>query len=122
MKYLCLVHFDEEVIRTMPPDQRRVLNEESMAYDRELEKGGHFIAANALEPVKLAKVVQVRNGKPSHVDGPYAEAREQLGGFILIEARDLNAAIQLASRIPMARHGAIEVRPIENMESPEGNA
>lgn len=125
MKYLCLVHCDEAVIRTLPPDELRVLNEESMAYDRELEKNGHFIAAEALTSVKSAKVVQVRNGKRSHVDGPYAEAREQLGGFILVEARDLNAAIQIAGRIPMARYGAIEVRPIENMEimeNPKGNA
>lgn len=125
MKYLCLVHCDEAVIRTLPPDELRVLSEESMAYDRELEKSGHFIAAEALTSVKSAKVVQVRNGKRSHVDGPYAEAREQLGGFILVEARDLNAAIQIAGRIPMARYGAIEVRPIENieiMENPKGNA
>ncbi len=121
MKYLCLVHCDEAVIRTMPPDELRALNEESMAYDRELETSGHFIAAEALESVASAKVVQVHNGKRSHVDGPYAEAREQLGGFILIEARDLNAAIQIAGRIPMARYGAIEVRPIEIIGNTEGN-
>lgn len=125
MKYLCLVHCDEAVFRTIPSDELRALNEESMAYDRALERSGHFIAAEALASVKSAKVVQVRNGRRSHVDGPYAEAREQLGGFILVEARDLNAAIQIAGRIPMARYGAIEVRPIENieiMENPEGNA
>ncbi len=116
MKYLCLVHYDEAVIDTMPPDALKALGDESRAYDRALERGGHYIASNALEPVKTAKVVQVRDGKRSHVDGPYAEAREQLGGFILIEARDLNAAIQLAGRIPMARYGAVEVRPVETLE------
>ncbi|MGJ7504833.1 YciI family protein [Variovorax sp. ZT5P49] len=116
MKYLCLVHYDEAVIDRMPPDELQALSDESMAYDQELARGDHFIAANALEPVKRAKVVQVRGGRRSHVDGPYAEAREQLGGFILIEARDLNAAIQLAGRIPMARYGAIEVRPVETLE------
>ena len=116
MKYLCLVHYDEAVIDTMPPDELKALGDESSAYDRELERGGHYIASNALESVKTAKVVQVRDGKRSHIDGPFAEAREQLGGFILIEARDLNAAIQLAGRIPMARYGAIEVRPVETLE------
>ncbi len=116
MKYLCLVHCDEAVIRAMPPDELKALNEESMAYDRTLDEGGYLITADALASVRSAKVVQVRNGRRSHVDGPYAEAREQLGGFILIEARDLNAAIQLAGRIPMARYGAIEVRPIETLE------
>ncbi|QNK66314.1 YciI family protein [Variovorax sp. PAMC26660] len=122
MKYLCLVFCDEAVIRALPPDELKALNEQSMAYDRELEKSGHFITAEALGSVKSAKVVQVRNGKRSHVDGPYAEAREQLGGFILIDARDLNAAIQIAGHIPMARYGAIEVRPIEIIGKTEGNA
>lgn len=122
MKYLCLVHYDEAVIDTMPPDELKALGDESHAYDRALERAGHYIASNALESVKTAKVVQVRGGKRSHVDGPYAEAREQLGGFILIEARDLNAAIQLAGRIPMARYGAIEVRPIEAIAKTGGNA
>ncbi|QFZ86423.1 YciI family protein [Variovorax paradoxus] len=124
MKYLCLVHCDEAVLRALPPDERRALNADSMAYDRLLEAAGHFIAAEALTSVSAAKVVQVRQGQRSHVDGPYAEAREQLCGFILVEARDLNAAIQLAGRIPMARYGAIEVRPIDVMEmieNPKGN-
>lgn len=116
MKYLCLVHCDENLLRSLSPGERKTLNEDSMAYDRELEKAGHFIAAEALEPVKLARVVQVRNGRRSHVDGPYAEAREQLCGFILVEARDLNAAIQIAGRIPVARYGAIEVRPVETLQ------
>lgn len=124
MKYLCLVHCDEAVLHALSPDERRTLGADSRAYDEWLEEAGHFIAAEALTSVKVAKVVQVRQGRRSHVDGPYAEAREQLCGFILVEARDLNAAIQLAGRIPMARYGAIEVRPIEVMEmieQTEGN-
>lgn len=122
MKYLCLVHCDPALFATLSPDERRALDEDSMAYDRELEKNGHFIAADVLASARSAKVVRVRDGKASHVDGPFAEVREQLCGFILIEARDLNVAIQLAGHIPMARHGSIEVRPIQSMDTAEGNA
>src|SRR5271168_4409892 len=93
----------------------QALIDESLAYDDTLRKGGHFIAAQALESVQAATTVRLRNGKVSITDGPFAETNEQIGGFILIEAKDLNEAIQLASKIPVIRLGGIEVRPIKEL-------
>src|SRR5574338_958085 len=105
MKYLCLVYLDE---------QRRadLLDEDCVAYDEEIRKSGHCIASEALESVHTATTVRVRNGRVSVTDGPFAETKEQLAGFYMMEAKDLNEAIALASRIPPARVGSIEVRPI----------
>jgi hypothetical protein len=96
--------------------------EESLAYDDDLRKAGHFLVAHALQPVEAATTIRVRSGKLSTTDGPFAETKEQLGGFILIEARDLNEAIQVAAKIPMARHGSIEVRPIREIQAPMGRS
>jgi hypothetical protein len=105
MKYLCLVYLDEKRLDELP-------DEECVAYDTAIRKSDHCIASEALESVQTATTVRVRNGKVSVTDGPFAETKEQLAGFYLIEARDLNEAIQLASRIPPARVGSVEVRPI----------
>ena len=83
-----------------------------MAYDKELEKSGHYIVAEALQSVQTATTVRVRNGKASITDGPFSETKEVLGGFILIQARDLNEALQVAAKIPLARYGSVEVRPV----------
>lgn len=115
MKYLCLVCLDEKKLDALPGKEYDALTDESLAYDDVLRKGGHFIAAQALESVHSATTVRVQNGKVSVTDGPFAETNEQIGGFILIEARDLNEAIQLASRIPAIRLGGIEVRPIKEL-------
>src|SRR6185369_12826731 len=88
------------------------LTNESLEYDEELQKSGHFIHAEALQSPDSAVTVRVRNGKLSTTDGPFAETKEQLGGFILVEARDLNEAIQIAGGIPLAKYGSVEVRPI----------
>jgi hypothetical protein len=112
MKYLCLVFFDEKKHNAMTEQEHRQLTDEALEYDDVLRRGGHFITANALQPVSSASTVRVRNGKVSVTDGPFAETNEQIGGFILIEAKDLNEAIQLASGIPPIRLGGIEVRPI----------
>jgi hypothetical protein len=90
--------------------------EESLAYDEALRRTGHLLAAQALQPVETATTIRVRNGKLSTTDGPFAETKEQLGGFLLIEARDLNDAIQVAAKIPMGRRGSIEVRPIKELK------
>ncbi len=116
MKYLCLLHFDESLLATLPARDIDALVADSNAYDALLKQRGQLIVAHAMQPVKTAKVVQVREGKPSHTDGPFADTREQLGGFLLIEAQDLNAAIQLAAQVPLARYGSIEVRPIAKVE------
>lgn len=112
MKYLCLVYFEGKTLEALSKGEREDLDRESLAYDEELQRSGHFIAAEALDSVQSAITVRMRNGKISTTDGPFAETKEQLGGFILIEARDLNDAIQVASKIPLAKLGSIEVRPI----------
>jgi len=105
MKYLCLVYGEEQAISKMP-------DAHCVAFDEEVRKSGHCIASEALQPVSTATTVRVRNGKVSVTDGPFAETKEFLAGFYMIEARDLNEAIQIASRIPPATVGSIEIRPI----------
>lgn len=105
MKYLCLVYGEEEKLAAMD-------DHECLAYDAGIRASGHCVASEALEPVATATTVRVRNGRMSVVDGPFAETREQLAGLYLVEARDLNEAIALAAKIPPARVGSVEVRPI----------
>jgi hypothetical protein len=105
MKYLCLVYLDEKRLDELP-------DEDCVAYDTALRKSGHCIASEALESVQTATTVRVRNGKLTVTDGPFAETKEQLAGFYLVDAKDLNEAIHVASKIPPARVGSIEVRPI----------
>jgi hypothetical protein len=112
MKYLCLVAFDEKELEALSKNESDALTDESLAYDDALRQSGHFLAAQALQSVQTATTVRVRNGKVSITDGPFAETNEQLGGFILIDASDLNDAIQVASKIPLARYWSIELRPI----------
>jgi hypothetical protein len=115
MKYLCSVFYDEKNLDALSSKESEALDNESLAYDDVLRKGGHFLAAQALQPVEAATTIRVRGGKVTVTDGPFAETHEQIGGFLLIEARDLNEAIQLASRIPAIRLGGIEVRPIKEI-------
>ena len=117
MKYICLVYLVEKSMNAMTEKEVDACIDESLAYDDNLRRAGHLLAAHALQPVEAATTIRVRNGKLSATDGPFAETKEQLGGFILIEARDLNEAIQVASKIPMARHGSIEVRPIRELHA-----
>ena len=112
MRYLCLVYVEEETLNVLPRSEREALSDESFAYCDELRKNGQFIAAEPLEPVQTATTVRVRNGRVSTTDGPFAETKEQLGGFFMIHARDLNDAIRVASKIPPARLGSVEVRSI----------
>jgi len=105
MKYLCLVYGEERAIQTMD-------DHECLAFDQGVRNSGQCLASEALQPVETATTVRVRNGKVTVSDGPFAETKEALAGFYLIEARDLNEAIQLASKIPPARVGSIEVRPV----------
>ncbi|WP_437776830.1 YciI family protein [Sorangium sp. So ce1097] len=119
MKYVCLVHFAPEALSSLNEEEKRALDARSIAYNEELVAGGHLIAAEALQSPDSAVLVKVRGGKVSTTDGPFAETKEQLGGFILIEARDLNEAIRVASGIPLAALGTIEVRPIYEIPTPE---
>ncbi|WP_374625970.1 YciI family protein [Devosia sp.] len=112
MKYACLVHFDGAVLDTLDADGKHRLDVESVGYDGDLAAAGHLIVAQALQSPGSAVLVRVRDGRLSATDGPFSETKEQLGGFILIEARDMNEAIRLAGGIPLARLGTIEVRPV----------
>jgi hypothetical protein len=118
MKYLCLVFTEEKTLEALSKSEWDALVREHLDYDEVLRKSGHFIVAEALQPVHTATTVRVRKGKLSTTDGPFAETKEQLGGFFLIEARDLDNAIQVAGRIPAARLGSIEVRPIKELSAP----
>ena len=112
MKYLCMIYDDETKLAAMSKSESDAFMGEYRAFSQSIRAGGQYIAGEALQSVSTATTVRVRNGKVSTTDGPFAETREQLGGFYLIDARDLNEAIQLASRIPSARIGGIEVRPV----------
>jgi hypothetical protein len=116
MKYLCLVYLEEKKLDALSKSEFDALVGEALAYDEELQKSGHYIVSEALQPVQTATTLRVRNGKLSTTDGPFAETKEQLGGFILIDARDLDEAIQVAAKIPPGRLGSIEVRPIWELE------
>lgn len=112
VQYLCLIYSDESQWPRLPKlEYDRVLGE-YLAFMEDTRKNGHYKSCNRLQPTSSATTVRVRNGKVATTDGPFAETKEQLGGYFLLEARDLNEAIQLAARIPGARYGSIEVRPI----------
>ena len=113
MKYLCLVYGEEKEISGMTDD-------ECMAYDQGLRNSGRCLASEALQPVRTASTVRVRRGKVSITDGPFTETKECLAGFYLIEAASQKEAIQLASQIPPARVGCIEVRPVRELMSTRG--
>jgi hypothetical protein len=111
MKYLCLI-CAEKVMEQMDPDAAERHFDEYREFTAAIRASGHFVACNRLEPASTATTVRVRQGKVSAVDGPFAETKEQLGGYYVIEARDLNEAIRIAGRIPGARLGCVEIRPI----------
>ena len=112
MRYLCLVYFKPETLAALSPSEKATLDRDSMAYNDELRHRNHYITAEALEPVRNARTIRVRRGKASVTDGPFAETKEHVGGFILVEAADRNQALEIAAGIPLAKLGSIEVRPV----------
>ncbi|WP_435105594.1 YciI family protein [Arhodomonas sp. AD133] len=120
MKYVALVYYDENIMKAMSQSEWDALNQECMAGVENLQAKGHYLGGEPLQPVETATTVRVRNSQMSTTDGPFAETKEQLAGFYLLDARDLNEAIQLAGRIPPARYGSVEVRPVRELV-PEGN-
>jgi len=113
MRYLCLVYLDEpNVMHRLSPEELGTVQRDCMAYDGALEASGHLIIAQALQGAETAKTLRVREGRLSTTDGPFAETKEILGGFLLIEARDFDEAVRIAAGIPLARLGSIEVRPV----------
>jgi hypothetical protein len=119
MKYLCLAYEEESKLAALSESEWEALRAETLAYVEELKRNGRLIITHALQKVRNATTVRVRNKKVGTTDGPFAETKEQLGGFFLISAEDLNEAIQIASRWPSARFGSIEVRPIQEELKPE---
>jgi len=115
MKYLCLVYYPEATVEQMSPEDWLALNYECVRYGEALAGTEHRVTGAALEPTRTAVTVRVRQGQASVTDGPFAETREQLAGFYLIEARDMDDAVQVAARIPPARLGSIEIRPVREL-------
>jgi len=112
MQYLLLIYGAEKAWSDLSETERNKLFGDYMTFTNDIKASGHYVGGNPLQPVHTATTVRVRDGKTSITDGPFAETKEQLGGFYMIEARDLNEAIRLASKMPPARVGSIEVRPL----------
>ena len=112
MKYVCLIYDEEKKAAGMTKAEGDAFMGEYFAFTEGIKKSGQYVGGEALQPVQTATTVRVRNGKMSTTDGPFAETKEQLGGFYLITATDLNDALQIASKIPSARIGSVEVRPV----------
>jgi hypothetical protein len=119
MQYLLLLHADENGWSKMTEAEQKQGYAAYMAYTEALKKGGAYVGSNRLQPVSSATTVKIANGKQQVLDGPYADAKEQLGGYYLIEGPDLDAAIAWAARCPGASHGTIEVRPVWEMSAPQ---
>jgi hypothetical protein len=112
MRYLCLIYDDEKQMATMSKAAADAFMAEYFAFTNGIKRSGHYVAGDALHPVKSATTVRIRDGAMVTFDGPFAETKEQLGGYYLIEATDLNEALQVAGKIPSAKTGSVEVRPI----------
>jgi len=117
MQYMLLIYHNE-ADRFSPSEESQMM-QEYMAFTQDIVKTGKFKAGDRLQPTETATTVQVRNGKTVTTDGPFAETKEQLGGYYIVEAQDLDEAISVAARIPGARHGSVEVRPIFSMQAPQ---
>ncbi|MBZ5555597.1 MAG: YciI family protein [Acidobacteriia bacterium] len=116
MKYICLGYYDPGKVENLSESERNTMFDECFSYDDELRRNGHFAAGEALGPPHTAMTVYGKNGKVAVTDGPYAETKEQLGGILVLEARDLNQAIQLMSQHPAVKYGSsFEIRPSADM-------
>ncbi len=118
MKFLCLIYHDEDELGALPQSEYDALVSESLALDEELKRTGRGIAAEALQSARTAATLRMRNGKTTITDGPFAETKEQVGGFFLIDAGSLEEAVGIAARIPGLRVGTVEVRPINDLRAP----
>ena len=112
MHYMCLIYDDEDVWNGLPEDERNALYGEYTSFTESIREGGQYVQADQLQPISTATTVRVRDGKTLVTDGPFAETKEQLGGYYLIDAADMDEALKIAERIPSARYGSIEVRPV----------
>ena len=115
MKYILLIYSKETDWTGLSQQEKGEMYQQYMSFTDSIKKSGHYIAGDGLEPTATATTVRVRNGKPVTTDGPFAETREQLGGYYMIEAKDLDEAADIATRIPGAAYGSVEVRPVMRM-------
>jgi len=115
MKFMFLIYHEEKTLDSLPDGEMQTLVDGALDYMEELRQSGHFIMSNALQRGRTARTIRVRGGGVSTTDGPFAETKEQLGGFFLVEAEDLDEACALAARFPPARIGTIEVRPVQEL-------
>jgi hypothetical protein len=115
MKYICLGYIEANKFETMSENERNAMLDECFSYDDVLRKNGHFAGGEALESANAAATLRWKNGKVTVTDGPYAETKEQLGGILILEARDFNHAVQLMSRHPGVRAGPFEIRPLADL-------
>lgn len=115
MRFLCLVYVEPEAVSGLSPREKATLDRDSLAYDEELRRRGRYMVAEALDPVSRARTIRLRRGTRAITDGPFAETKEHLSGFILVDAADMNEALELAAGIPLAKLGSIEVRPVMTM-------
>ena len=117
MKYLCMMYYDEANVNALSQSEFDALVDRSLGYTEDLKKTGHYVAADGLQPVATATTLRLHNGKLSITDGPFAETKEQLGGFYIIEAADMDEAIRLASGMPPLQLGCVEIRPLRELKS-----
>ena len=117
MKFVCLGYFDEKNWETLSPGEQSALMDECFAYDDVLRRGGHFVGGEALQSARNAATLRWKNGKAVITDGPYAETKELLGGILVLEARDLDHAIELMSKHPGVKIGPFEIRPTEDLSA-----
>jgi hypothetical protein len=116
MKFMFTIYHDEKVLDAMPEKEMQALVDSAIEYAEEIRRSGHFIASNALQGTQTARTIRVRAGKVSTAAGPFAETKEQLGGFFVIEAKDMGEACAIAARFPPARVAVIEVRPVQELK------
>ena len=116
MKFMFMVYHDENVLDAMPEQEMQALVDSAIEYSEEIHRSGHYIVSDALQPVRTARTIRVQPGKVSTTVGSFAETKEQLGGFFVIEARDMDEACAIAARFPPARVGVIEIRPVEELQ------
>jgi hypothetical protein len=120
MQYMLLIYDDQKIWNDMSPDERGRMHRDYMDFTQAIKASGHLRGGDALQPTTTATTVRVRGGKTQTTDGPFAETKEQLGGYYLIEAKDLDEATQIATRIPSSRIGSIEIRPVVDMSKSGG--
>ncbi len=120
MKFLFMIFHDERMLDALPEGEMQALIDGALEYTEEIRRSGHFIVSNALQRSQTARTIQVRGGKATTIDRPFAETKEQIGGFFLIEAKDMDEACAVAARFPPARLGTIEVRPVRELHHSKG--